>query len=73
MMIESAPTSCRGRVSGALGAAARLGIPRSTLESKIRALEIDKHRFSRVGRLTAGELEALCRKPKDRPAPDSVP
>jgi DNA-binding NtrC family response regulator len=27
------------------GAAARLGIPRSTLESKIRALKINKKRF----------------------------
>jgi formate hydrogenlyase transcriptional activator len=45
VMIESALASCRGRVSGALGAAARLGMPRSTLESRIRALEIDKHRF----------------------------
>jgi transcriptional regulator with GAF, ATPase, and Fis domain len=46
VMIESALASCRGRVSGALGAAARLGMPRSTLESKIRVLEIDKHRFN---------------------------
>jgi DNA-binding NtrC family response regulator len=29
----------------ASGAAARLGIPRSTLESKIRALKINKSRF----------------------------
>jgi formate hydrogenlyase transcriptional activator len=32
-------------VSGPAGAAARLGIPRSTLESKIRTLKINKHRF----------------------------
>ncbi|HEV3415851.1 MAG TPA: sigma-54 dependent transcriptional regulator [Pirellulales bacterium] len=44
-MIESALSECRGRVSGASGAAAKLGIPRSTLESRIRALQIDKHRF----------------------------
>jgi formate hydrogenlyase transcriptional activator len=44
-MIESALAECRGRVSGAAGAAIRLGIPRSTLESKIRALQIEKHRF----------------------------
>jgi formate hydrogenlyase transcriptional activator len=43
--IESALASCRGRVYGAFGAAAKLGMPRSTLESKIRALDIDKHRF----------------------------
>src|SRR3989442_5715266 len=35
----------RGRVFGPSGAAARLGIPRSTLESKIRALRIDKSHF----------------------------
>ncbi|HEV8003239.1 MAG TPA: sigma-54 dependent transcriptional regulator [Planctomycetaceae bacterium] len=73
VMIESALASCRGRVSGALGAAVRLGIPRSTLESKIRALEIDKHRFSRMDRLTAGELEALCPGSKDRPDRESDP
>jgi formate hydrogenlyase transcriptional activator len=44
-LIESALSECRGRVSGAYGAAAKLQIPRSTLESKIRSLQIDKHRF----------------------------
>jgi len=44
-MIEAALQECRGRVFGPSGAAARLGIPRSTLESKIRALKIDKNRF----------------------------
>jgi formate hydrogenlyase transcriptional activator len=44
-LIESALSKCRGRVSGAAGAAAKLGIPRSTLESKIRSLQIDKLRF----------------------------
>jgi DNA-binding NtrC family response regulator len=34
-----------GRVSGPSGAAAKLGIPRQTLDSKIRSLEIDKNRF----------------------------
>ncbi len=43
--IESALARSRGRVSGPDGAAAALGIPRSTLESKIRSLHIDKHRF----------------------------
>ncbi len=37
-MIENALTQSRGRVSGPLGAAARLGIPRSTLESRIKSL-----------------------------------
>ena len=43
--IESALARSRGRVSGPDGAAEALGIPRSTLESKIRSLHIDKHRF----------------------------
>ena len=44
-MIEAALKESHGRVYGPAGAAARLGIPRSTLESKIRSLKIDKHRF----------------------------
>ncbi|HET8923125.1 MAG TPA: sigma 54-interacting transcriptional regulator, partial [Candidatus Acidoferrum sp.] len=44
-MIEAALKESRGRIFGPKGAAARLGIPRSTLESKIRSLKIDKNRF----------------------------
>lgn len=44
-VIEAALQESRGRVSGLSGAAARLGIARSTLESKIRSLKIDKNRF----------------------------
>jgi transcriptional regulator with PAS, ATPase and Fis domain len=44
-LIEAALTESRGRVSGPAGAAARLGVPASTLESKIRALRIPKQRF----------------------------
>jgi formate hydrogenlyase transcriptional activator len=44
-LIEAALAECRGRISGSDGAAARLGIPRSTLESRIRSLQINKHRF----------------------------
>jgi PAS domain S-box-containing protein len=44
-MIEAALRESRGRVFGPSGAAAKLGIPRSTLESKIRSLKIDKNRF----------------------------
>jgi formate hydrogenlyase transcriptional activator len=43
--VEAALTASRGRVSGPTGAAARLGVPRSTLESRIRSLRVDKHRF----------------------------
>ncbi|MGZ5477612.1 MAG: AAA-type ATPase lid domain-containing protein, partial [Thermoanaerobaculia bacterium] len=44
-MIESALAGSSGRVAGPAGAAAKLGIPRSTLESRIRSLRIDKNRF----------------------------
>jgi formate hydrogenlyase transcriptional activator len=46
--IEMALRESRGRVSGSSGAAARLGIPRSTLESRIRSLKIDKNRFKTI-------------------------
>src|SRR5208337_4902176 len=44
-MIEAALVESRGRVSGRLGAAAKLGIPPSTLESKIKSLKINKHLY----------------------------
>jgi formate hydrogenlyase transcriptional activator len=44
-LIENALREARGRVSGTSGAAAKLGIPRQTLESKIRKLGIDRYRF----------------------------
>ena len=44
-IIEAALRECGGRVSGSTGAAARLGMPGSTLESKIKSLKIDKNRF----------------------------
>ena len=44
-IIEAALRECGGRVSGSNGAAARLGMPGTTLESKIKSLRIDKNRF----------------------------
>jgi formate hydrogenlyase transcriptional activator len=44
-VIEAALSESGGRVFGPSGAAAKLGIPRSTLESKIRSLKINKNRF----------------------------
>ena len=44
-MIEAALRESGGRVSGPSGAAAKLGIPGSTLYSKIGSLRIDKNRF----------------------------
>jgi PAS domain S-box-containing protein len=43
--IEEALRACAGRVAGSSGAAARLGIARSTLDSRIQALGINKERF----------------------------
>jgi PAS domain S-box-containing protein len=44
-VIEAALRESKGRVAGPFGAATRLGVPSSTLESKIKALQIDKQRF----------------------------
>ena len=44
-VIEAALTESRGQVFGPSGAAAKLGIARSTLDSKIKTLKIDKNRF----------------------------
>jgi transcriptional regulator with PAS, ATPase and Fis domain len=44
-MIEAALQESGGQVFGPSGAAAKLGVPRSTLESKIRSLKINKNRF----------------------------
>ena len=47
-IIEAALAQTHGRVSGAHGAAAKLGVPRTTLESKITSLHIDKNRYRSV-------------------------
>jgi PAS domain S-box-containing protein len=47
-IIETALKDTGGRVSGPAGAAVKLGMPRSTLESKIRSLNINKNRFRSV-------------------------
>lgn len=44
-IIEVALAATRGRIAGPAGAALRLGLPASTLESKIKALKINKHRY----------------------------
>jgi formate hydrogenlyase transcriptional activator len=45
--IERALAEAEGKVSGPLGAAARLGISPSALEYKIRLLKINKHQFKK--------------------------
>ena len=47
--IEAALEESRGRISGARGAAIRLGIPRTTLEAKIKRLTINKYKYQVVG------------------------
>ncbi|MGB0002675.1 MAG: sigma 54-interacting transcriptional regulator [Candidatus Acidiferrales bacterium] len=44
-MIEAALAQTRGRISGPGGAAARLGLPRATLDARIRRLGINKYQF----------------------------
>jgi PAS domain S-box-containing protein len=44
-IIEAALAESKGKVAGPEGAAAKLGIPRSTLDSKIKQLNIKKHKF----------------------------
>lgn len=47
-IIEATLAETRGRVAGSSGAAAKLQIPPSTLESKIRSLRINKYRFKSI-------------------------
>jgi formate hydrogenlyase transcriptional activator len=44
-LIEAALAKTNGRIAGPSGAASKLGVPRQTLESKIRSLAINKHQF----------------------------
>ena len=53
-MIESALRKSEGRVSGPSGAAANLGMPRSTVESKVRSLRINKNRFKSCAGMPSG-------------------
>jgi PAS domain S-box-containing protein len=51
-IIEAALSQTRGRVSGPSGAAAKLGIPPSTLDGRIQALKINKQQFKFGQRFT---------------------
>jgi DNA-binding NtrC family response regulator len=44
-IIKAALAETRGRISGPSGAAAKLRIPPSTLETRIKALKINKQQF----------------------------
>ena len=54
--IEAALAETRGRIAGPSGAATRLGMRPSTLESKIRSLQIDKYRFRSFDQFTSGSV-----------------
>jgi formate hydrogenlyase transcriptional activator len=62
-MIEAALEESRGRIFGASGAAVKLGIPRSTLESRIKSLHINKHRFRAEERAPATSILTNSRQP----------
>jgi formate hydrogenlyase transcriptional activator len=49
-IIEAALAECGGRVAGPKGAAAKLSLPRQTLDSKIESLNIEKWRFKCLAR-----------------------
>ena len=71
-MIENALTQSRGRVSGPLGAAARLGIPRSTLESRIKSLNINKSPVSaRLAEISIPSVHVAAALSKTRQFPRS--
>jgi len=55
-LIEAALTESRGRISGPDGAARRLGVPRTTLEYKIKSLGIDKYRFRFEAQMDPGRF-----------------
>ncbi|MPZ20607.1 MAG: GAF domain-containing protein [Luteitalea sp.] len=61
--IEAALAEAQGRVSGPFGAAAKLGMPSSTLESKIKALNIDKRRFKGPTPLESIGPKRTCHRP----------
>ena len=67
-MIEAALAESQGRIAGPSGAAAKLGIPRQTLDSKIAGLGIDKRRFKAQCR----QLRSASRRSQALPKSGSV-
>ena len=55
-LIEAALAESRGRISGPDGAAKRLGVPRTTLEYKIKSLRINKYQYQFDGREFSSKL-----------------
>ena len=62
--IEAALAESHGKVAGPHGAARKLGIPRTTLESRIKSLRINKHRYRFESDVTGsgGEYRVFCRR-----------
>jgi hypothetical protein len=65
-IIEAALRESRGQVLGPSGAATKLGMLRSTLESKIRSLKIDKGRFKTALLPRTTSLLSLLRPPQEK-------
>jgi formate hydrogenlyase transcriptional activator len=57
-LIETALAETHGRVSGPTGAAAKLNMRPSTLESKIKSLRINKHRFKATSESPSGSSQS---------------
>jgi formate hydrogenlyase transcriptional activator len=55
-LVEAALAETGGRISGPEGAARKLGVPRTTLESKIKSLRINKYRYRFAAREFSSEL-----------------
>ena len=72
-MIEAALEETGGRVSGPSGAAVKLAIPRSTLESRIRTLQINKHLFRSQTSHSQHRLGGVSRHRAGRSLPEPEP
>jgi formate hydrogenlyase transcriptional activator len=69
LMIEQALAESAGRVAGHEGAAVRLGVPASTLESKIKRFKIDKLRYRTPRGITADEPNRIESGTEPKPGP----
>jgi len=56
-IIDAALAKASGRISGPSGAAAILGIPASTLESRLRSMKINKYSFKSVNKISSSPDE----------------
>ena len=70
-IIETVLAESHGQVAGRSGAAAKLGMPRQTLESKIKSLGIDRHRF-KARQTTSAGLGANHKAARDGKAEKSI-